>query len=135
MAPFAKSWRRGEAHDRKQRRMELPGSQRVPRSRACHRRMGVRRPRAAYPNVDLSGWNDRQRSGANSPPLAQGADAVLPRCNWVVAGFGHFERLFCRVFLRVKASRQHAFLSNFPNLFFRKFWKGPGPPRSEVGRL
>jgi hypothetical protein len=53
-----------------------------------------RRRRAAYPDVELSGRNDRQRSSANSPPLAQGADAVLPGCNRVVAGFGHFEQLF-----------------------------------------
>jgi len=56
--------------------------------------MGVRRPRAAYPNVDLSGWNDRQRSGANSPPLAQGANPVAPGGDRVVAGFGHVEQPF-----------------------------------------
>src|SRR5262249_44767815 len=34
-----------------------------------------------------------------------------------------FEQLFCRVFLRIKASRRHAFLSilHLPNLFFGEF--------------
>ena len=38
-------------------------------------------------------------------------------------GRGHFEQLFCRVFLRIKASRRHAFLSilHLPNLFFGEF--------------
>jgi hypothetical protein len=39
--------------------------------------------------------------------------------------------------LRAKASRRPAFLSilHLPNLFSGKFWRGPGPPRSEIGRF
>src|SRR5262249_45090809 len=70
-------------------------------------RKPLRRRRATYPNVELSGWNDRQRSGAHSPSLAQGADAVLPRCDGCLVGGVHLERLF----FGVKASRRRAFLS------------------------
>src|SRR5262249_2617296 len=34
----------------------------------------------------------------------RGPTKVLPGCNRVVAGFGHFERLFCRVFFGTPAA-------------------------------
>jgi hypothetical protein len=57
------------------------------------------------------------------PRLRKVPTQFLPGCHRAVAGLGHFERLFCHVFLGGKASRQRAFLSNLPNLFLGSFGK------------
>lgn len=60
---------------------------------------------------------------------------VPARMQWDRRRSRPFWTTFLTGFLASKASRRCAFLSNFANLFFRKFWRAWVPPRSEIAAL